>query len=235
MVDLPLMARLLDAMRPAARLVLVGDPDQLASVEAGTVLADVAAGGALAERVFDVGAPPTASGPDSGIAALAEAMRTRRRRSGHGAADSGPPATCPGCGPDETGPVASVEARVIDAARLGVAGSARRRSAAGARSGARRSRCWRQPATGRIGAHDWSRRIEEGVAARAVRAARGPELVAGRPVMVTANDPLLGVANGDTGVVVTRGDGLLVALDSGAGDVHRCPRSDWIRSRHGGR
>lgn len=41
MVSLPLMARLLDALRPDARLVLVGDPDQLASVEAGAVLGDL--------------------------------------------------------------------------------------------------------------------------------------------------------------------------------------------------
>ncbi|MFN8040875.1 MAG: exodeoxyribonuclease V subunit alpha [Acidimicrobiales bacterium] len=42
MVSLPLMARLLDAVRPDARVVLVGDPGQLASVEAGSVLGDVA-------------------------------------------------------------------------------------------------------------------------------------------------------------------------------------------------
>lgn len=41
MVALPLMARLFDALRDDARLVLVGDPFQLASVEAGTVLADI--------------------------------------------------------------------------------------------------------------------------------------------------------------------------------------------------
>lgn len=41
MVDLPLMAHLLVALRPATQLVIVGDPDQLASVEAGAVLADV--------------------------------------------------------------------------------------------------------------------------------------------------------------------------------------------------
>ncbi|WP_447924455.1 exodeoxyribonuclease V subunit alpha [Georgenia muralis] len=41
MVSLPLMAHLLEALRPDARLVLVGDPDQLASVEAGAVLGDL--------------------------------------------------------------------------------------------------------------------------------------------------------------------------------------------------
>lgn len=43
MVSLTMMARLLDAVRPDARLVLVGDPEQLASVEAGAVLGDLAA------------------------------------------------------------------------------------------------------------------------------------------------------------------------------------------------
>lgn len=43
MVDLPLMAKLLDALPPTARLVLLGDRDQLASVEAGNVLAAVCA------------------------------------------------------------------------------------------------------------------------------------------------------------------------------------------------
>ena len=41
MMSLPLMARLLDAVRPEARLVLIGDQEQLASVEAGAVLGDI--------------------------------------------------------------------------------------------------------------------------------------------------------------------------------------------------
>lgn len=43
MVDLPLMARLLDALPAQARLILLGDKDQLASVEAGAVLGDICA------------------------------------------------------------------------------------------------------------------------------------------------------------------------------------------------
>ncbi|MGL5947449.1 MAG: exodeoxyribonuclease V subunit alpha [Aeromonas sp.] len=41
MVDLPLMARLLEALPAHARLILLGDKDQLASVEAGAVLGDI--------------------------------------------------------------------------------------------------------------------------------------------------------------------------------------------------
>ncbi len=38
MIDLPLMCKLLEALPPQARLILVGDPDQLPSVETGNVL-----------------------------------------------------------------------------------------------------------------------------------------------------------------------------------------------------
>lgn len=41
MVDLALMAKLVDAVPPQARLVLLGDKNQLASVEAGAILGDV--------------------------------------------------------------------------------------------------------------------------------------------------------------------------------------------------
>lgn len=44
MVDLPMMHRLLDALPDNARLILLGDQDQLASVEAGAVLADICQG-----------------------------------------------------------------------------------------------------------------------------------------------------------------------------------------------
>ncbi|WP_145931113.1 exodeoxyribonuclease V subunit alpha [Immundisolibacter cernigliae] len=44
MVDLPLLARTLRALPAAARLILLGDPNQLASVEAGAVLGELCAG-----------------------------------------------------------------------------------------------------------------------------------------------------------------------------------------------
>jgi exodeoxyribonuclease V alpha subunit len=50
MIDLPLMAKLAAAVAPQARLILLGDPDQLPAVEAGDVLGGLcaAAGEALA-------------------------------------------------------------------------------------------------------------------------------------------------------------------------------------------
>ena len=41
MVPLPLMAKLMEAMAPQARLILLGDRDQLSSVDAGAVLGDI--------------------------------------------------------------------------------------------------------------------------------------------------------------------------------------------------
>jgi exodeoxyribonuclease V alpha subunit len=48
MVALPLMAKLATALKPKARLILLGDRDQLASVEAGAVLGDICGGDRVA-------------------------------------------------------------------------------------------------------------------------------------------------------------------------------------------
>lgn len=64
MVDVALMARLVEAMPPAARMILLGDQDQLASVEAGAVLGDICNSGA--PRGFSpafAAAVRTAAGP----------------------------------------------------------------------------------------------------------------------------------------------------------------------------
>ncbi len=52
MVDLALMSKLLDALKPGARLILLGDKDQLASVESGAVLADLASAETLQNNVY---------------------------------------------------------------------------------------------------------------------------------------------------------------------------------------
>jgi exodeoxyribonuclease V alpha subunit len=51
MVSLSLMARLVEAIRPDARLILVGDPGQLASIEAGAVLGDIVGPAAAGLRI----------------------------------------------------------------------------------------------------------------------------------------------------------------------------------------
>ncbi|MBB1518674.1 exodeoxyribonuclease V subunit alpha [Aquipseudomonas guryensis] len=55
MVDLALMAKLVDALPPHARLILLGDKDQLAAVEAGAVFAELCEGrGFDAEAVTEL-------------------------------------------------------------------------------------------------------------------------------------------------------------------------------------
>jgi len=49
MIDLPMMARTFEALAPDARIVLIGDKDQLHSVESGMVLGDICGGRAAAE------------------------------------------------------------------------------------------------------------------------------------------------------------------------------------------
>jgi exodeoxyribonuclease V alpha subunit len=53
MVSLSMMARLVEAVRADARLILLGDPEQLASVEAGAVLGDVVGPATLGLRMTE--------------------------------------------------------------------------------------------------------------------------------------------------------------------------------------
>lgn len=68
MLDLPLAARLVAALPPGCRLILLGDRDQLASVQAGAVLGDICGRGraptwspALATALVEIGAVPPAA------------------------------------------------------------------------------------------------------------------------------------------------------------------------------
>lgn len=74
MIDLALMAHLLDALPAPARLILLGDRDQLAAVEAGTVFADLCASPQLASCVALLTTSFRFAG-DSGIGQLAERLR----------------------------------------------------------------------------------------------------------------------------------------------------------------
>ncbi len=79
MVPLTLMARLLEALRPTARLVLVGDPDQLASVEAGAVLGDLVPPEAVGARTAGMVADLDAVAPGHGSIAVDATPATRVR------------------------------------------------------------------------------------------------------------------------------------------------------------
>ena len=78
------MGRLLEAVRADAHLVLLGDPDQLASVEAGVVLADIvgptrSAPAPVASERASTDAPPD---PAGGIEDCVVLLRTNHRFSG---------------------------------------------------------------------------------------------------------------------------------------------------------
>ena len=80
MVSLSLMARLVEAVRPDARLVLVGDPGQLASIEAGAVLGDIVGAGGAGRRRARARPPLRRRHRRRSAAAIRAATPTRRSR-----------------------------------------------------------------------------------------------------------------------------------------------------------
>ena len=92
MVHLEMMAALLDALPPAATLILLGDKDQLASVEAGAVLGDLchaaesgaytAATLAYVQDAAGETVPPSFAGSGGALAQQTVMLRHSRRFSG---------------------------------------------------------------------------------------------------------------------------------------------------------
>jgi exodeoxyribonuclease V alpha subunit len=211
MVSLSLMVRLCEAVRPDARLVLVGDPDQLASVEAGAVLGDVvgpaaaeppavaAAGGIVVlDRVHRFGAAIARvadairrGDPDAAVAALRADGITWLRPS------DDDPAALPDLAPVRSGVVVAARA-VLAAARAGDAATAL------AELGAFRVLCAHR--RGPYGVAAWTARIEGWLRAADALDDSG-EWSVGRPLLVTENDAALRLYNGDTGVIVATGPG----------------------------
>jgi exodeoxyribonuclease V alpha subunit len=266
MVPLSLMARLLEALRPDARLVLVGDPDQLASVEAGAVLGD------LVQRPSIDGAPPveavrTITGPDdrvpltgdepdrlrngvvglvtvhrqdedSAILPLASAIRA-------GDADTVLSVLRAGTGGVELvetdtdrlteDDVRGVQADAVEAGRLLVA-AARDGDPRGALDALTRHRVMVAHRRGPVGVARWAAQVEAWVedATRTERAGADGPWVVGRPLLVTSNDAEVGLYNGDTGVVVADGDGVVAAFGDPRDPVrvrtHRLPPVETVHA-----
>ncbi|MDQ6642561.1 MAG: exodeoxyribonuclease V subunit alpha, partial [Actinomycetota bacterium] len=201
MVSLTMMARLLEAVRPSARLVLVGDPGQLASVEAGAVLADLVDGfGRRGDS--PVAALVTSHRFGGGIAELAQALREDDAdraievlRSG-GDVELVDPA-------DETA-MRAFRTSVTDAA-YDVLRAAEDGDAAGAVAALDRHRLLCAHREGPFGVGGWNRQVERMVAER-TGVTHYEEWYAGRPVLITANDYAQGLYNGDVGVTVRLGD-----------------------------
>ncbi|WP_280252001.1 exodeoxyribonuclease V subunit alpha [Nocardia abscessus] len=241
MVSLTMMSRLLAALRPDTRLVLVGDPDQLASVDAGAVLADLVAGpvATIPNPVLDdiLGPEPTADHAEALTALERTRLRggivrlTRGRRFGGriadlavavraGDADAALELLRGGgdelslCAPDE---LIAVRADVVRAASA-VSAAALDGDAACALSALESHRLLCAHRQGPFGVERWDRMAAEWAAAGGA----GPDFhqapwYPGQPLLVTANDHEARIYNGDTGVVVRMPDGSLrAALQRGS-------------------
>jgi len=260
MVSLTMMARLLEAVRPDARLVLVGDPDQLSSVEAGAVLADIArAPGepatALGSALAGLGLPGVEqeASPVNGVVQLTrpwryggaiEELARAIRESDADAAMAVLRSGAPGVGFCEL---------ELDPATGGVPGADDLAELAGAVRDA--GRCTREAATaGRVrdalagldqhrllcahrrgpyGVARWGQEAERWLAEAIPGYAEDGEWYVGRPLLVTANDYEMSLYNGDTGVVVDTPQGLRAAFARGAEPSLVAPvRLDAVQTVH---
>ena len=210
MVSLPLMDALLDALADGARLLLVGDAGQLASVDAGSVLGDIAgAGGVVGERVAELTASRRFP-PESRIGRVAAAIRV-----GDAATAAAVLAEPDTTSRDNDG----VELRIVTASAdveqvlrdhvLGVVAAARHGEVAAAVDTLDGLRVLCAHRRGRAGVAHWNRIVEDMIGS-AGSATSG--MYPGRPVMITRNDPARGLFNGDVGVVVRTDDGPRVAF-----------------------
>jgi len=200
--------------------VLVGDPGQLTSIEAGAVLGDIvgpATGGAtigagivVLNRVHRFGGAIASvadavrrDDPDAAIEALADAP--------------GEVTWIPvdAADPDALAPIhdgAVAAAReLIDAAR---AGDARQALASLA---AFRVLCAHR--RGPYGVASWTDRIERWLAAEVGGFGTEGRWYAGRPLLMTENDYGLRLYNGDTGVLVAGADGRVSAAFERRGEI----------------
>jgi exodeoxyribonuclease V alpha subunit len=236
MMSLPLMARLVEAVRSGARLVLLGDQEQLASVEAGAVLGDIVGPAAAATRPGDLGPCITVLKTNhrfrGALADLANAVRAGDEPAvlsalSVSALSGAPGGLQPGYQPGPSVRWLPVDVTSADdaalgpvrasAARLGraLAEAAREGDGPGALEALSRFRLLCAHRSGPAGAITWNAHLEQWLAGE-TGASEGAWYL-GRPVIVTENDYSLGLFNGDTGVVIARPDGgLTVAFRRGA-------------------
>lgn len=201
MASLEHVARLLEALRPDTRLILVGDADQLASVEAGAVLHDVVAGWTDRQVVrlthshrFGAGIGRLAVAVRDGDADLALELLT-----------AGDP-TMRLVAPEQA--AAELESTLLPLAReLAQAAADGDAVTALARLSEHRLLCAHRD--GPWGATTWNERVGGWMRDQIGYA----QWYVGRPVLVTRNDVQLGVFNGDSGAVIARGDHVAVAID----------------------
>jgi len=224
MIDVPLMARLLLATPPEARVILLGDRDQLASVEAGSALGDICNHGAptawsddLCSRMRGLGLEPPASQPGAQRGPMADslAVLTESRRFGSTSA-IGALARATNAGDAAAafavlGAAGELGWRVVAAEDLPAAIEAEvgqwladyRRSADPVEAMHRfnRFRVLCAVRDGPWGVTALNAQVERALARRALLNPGDGHYV-GRPVLVTRNDYAVQLFNGDVGLVL---------------------------------
>nr|WP_199066522.1 exodeoxyribonuclease V subunit alpha [Chromobacterium sp. ASV5] len=226
MIDLALMARTVEALPSQARLILLGDRDQLSSVEAGAVLGELC--GDIRYRPETLAwlasvcgdSLPATPAPDSQLGDCV-ALLTHSHRFG---ADSGIGELArlvnAGAGPaswrlllDEAYPDVSRQAGLSDAEALALRQPYWDAVAAGGEPDALQTAFsgFMLLAAERRQVADFNQRAEN-LLERAGLKPAGRDWYPGRPVMISENDYGLGLFNGDIGFTVAREQGLRVAF-----------------------
>lgn len=217
MIDLALMAKLVEALPPSARLILLGDKDQLASVEAGAVFGDICAGAGEEDAGF---APAIALlhksyrfGVDSGIGQLAQAIRL-------GDAERVLAALVDGHGDEIAWQQGENSTLLTQRLRSGYREylEALRSQASAAelfeRFGRFRALCaHREGSSGVAGLNQ----LLEDAMRRAGEISKRGAWYHGRPVMVTQNDYNLALFNGDIGIAMASSGELRVVFQGADG------------------
>ncbi len=230
MVDLPLMARVLQALPPQARLILLGDKDQLASVEAGMVLGDICGRGAplgyspdLCRAIGKVAGvdlepipgpiPPIADHlvvlrkswrfrSESGIGALARAVNDGDGQRALAVLDDAAFPDVTRADPTPETLAGLVVNELVPAHRQVLEALADPEAALVALN---RMRVLCAVREGPFGVHTLNGRIEQALE-QAGLIRRTGEVYAGRPVMVTSNDHAQRLYNGDLGLILPDAD-----------------------------
>ena len=218
MVDLPLMNRLTAALPDACRLILLGDTDQLSSVEPGSVFSDLCAAGGgspLAPCIVRL-TQSHRFAVDQGIGLLAAAVV-------HGDAEAAL-ATLDDHREGQTARQPLPSAAAFDRCAMACADewnehirTLRAATAAARAFPSRRVLCAHR--RGPFGVNRFNRLVERGLRVRGVL--ENDEFYVGRPIIVTRNDRQTGLSNGDTGVVVGDGEGRQVWFPDLAGGAER--------------
>lgn len=208
MVSLTQMAQLVDALGPTTRLVLVGDPDQLSSVSAGAVLADLTRAGwrgtGGASPVVRLNRNYRFAGVLGRLAAAVRDGDAEVVLDLVGAGDPQLTLTDPEQAQD------ALRARVVHTGRA-IHAAAVAGDAASALELLDRHRLLCAHRHGPFGATTWARQAEYWLRASVAGFGAEGEWYAGRALLVTSNQSDWGLWNGDTGVVL---------LDSGRPVVH---------------